>query len=58
MQRRTLFAAGTAAAVPAALFAPALAQAQPDIRWRLTSSFPRTLDVTYSTSEYMCRLVS
>ena len=58
MQRRTLFAAGTAAAVPAALSAPALAQAQPDIRWRLTSSFPRTLDVTYSTSEYMCRLVS
>jgi TRAP-type mannitol/chloroaromatic compound transport system substrate-binding protein len=51
MQRRTLFAAGTAAAVPAALSAPALAQAQPDIRWRLTSSFPRTLDVTYSTSE-------
>ena len=58
MQRRTLLAAGTAAAVPAALSAPALAQAQPDIRWRLTSSFPRTLDVTYSTSEYMCRLVS
>ncbi|WP_149536088.1 TRAP transporter substrate-binding protein [Siccirubricoccus phaeus] len=56
MQRRRLFAAATAA--PVALATPALAQTLPEIRWRLTSSFPRTLDITYSTSEYMCRAVS
>jgi TRAP-type mannitol/chloroaromatic compound transport system substrate-binding protein len=55
--RRTVFAAGIAAPA-AALAAPALAQAQPEVRWRLTSSFPRTLDLTYGTSEYVCRLVS
>ena len=52
-RRRTVFAAGIAAAAPAALAAPAIAQTQPEVRWRLTSSFPRTLDITYSTSEYM-----
>jgi TRAP-type mannitol/chloroaromatic compound transport system substrate-binding protein len=56
MQRRSLVAAATA--VPVALAAPALAQTLPEIRWRLTSSFPRSLDITYSTSEYMCRAVS
>ncbi|MFC7691769.1 hypothetical protein ACFQY5_21500 [Paeniroseomonas aquatica] len=56
MQRRFMLAAGAAA--PVALAAPALAQGLPEIRWRLTSSFPRALDVTYSTSEYMCRMVS
>ena len=56
-RRRTVFAAGLAAA-PAALAAPAVAQSQPELRWRLTSSFPRTLDITFGTSEYMCRLVS
>ena len=56
MQRRTLFAA--TAAAPVALAAPALAQTLPEIRWRLTSSFPRTLDITYGTSEYLCRAVS
>jgi TRAP-type mannitol/chloroaromatic compound transport system substrate-binding protein len=55
MQRRSLIAG--AAAAPA-LAAPALAQTLPEIRWRLTSSFPRTLDITYSTSEYMCQKVA
>ena len=31
----------------AALATPALAQSQPEIRWRLTSSFPNTLDTIF-----------
>ena len=56
MQRRIVLAAVISA--PVALATPAIAQSLPEIRWRLTSSFPRTLDITYSTSEYMCRMVS
>ena len=60
MRRRHLMAAGTAApalALPT-LARPALAQAAPEIRWRMTSSFTKVLDVTYSTGEYFARLVS
>ncbi|HYZ32835.1 MAG TPA: TRAP transporter substrate-binding protein DctP [Crenalkalicoccus sp.] len=56
MQRRLLLAAGAAA--PAALAAPALADPLPELRWRLTSSFTRPLDITWGTSEYMCRAVA
>jgi TRAP-type mannitol/chloroaromatic compound transport system substrate-binding protein len=57
MQRRSILT-GAAAAAPVALAAPALAQTLPELRWRLTSSFTRPLDITWGTSEYMCRMVS
>jgi len=58
MNRRALIGAAAAAA-PAALAAPALAQtAAPEIRWRLTSSFPRSLDVLFGTAEAICRRVA
>jgi TRAP-type mannitol/chloroaromatic compound transport system substrate-binding protein len=55
MNRRALM--GSAAAAPFALAAPALAQAMPEVRWRLTSSFPRNLDVLFGTAESICRRV-
>ncbi|WP_431281021.1 TRAP transporter substrate-binding protein [Humitalea sp. 24SJ18S-53] len=58
MRRRLLVATSLAAPAAATLAAPALAQSMPEIRWRLTSSFTRPLDITWGTSEYMCRLVS
>ncbi len=43
---------GAAAATPAALVSPALAQtALPEVRWRAQSSFPRVFDVLYGTME-------
>ncbi|WP_338664548.1 TRAP transporter substrate-binding protein DctP [Pararoseomonas sp. SCSIO 73927] len=59
MRRRHLMAAGSAAPalVLPALAAPALAQSAPEIRWRMTSSFPKALDVTYSACEYLARVV-
>jgi len=56
MNRRLIL--GAAAAAPAALAAPALAQTLPEIRWRLASSFPRTLDVLYGTADRICARVA
>jgi TRAP-type mannitol/chloroaromatic compound transport system substrate-binding protein len=57
MDRRALFGA-VAAAAPAALATPALAQTMPDVRWRLTSSFPRNLDVLFGVPEMISRRVA
>ena len=57
MNRRALMGAAAAAA-PVALAAPALAQTpMPEVRWRLTSSFPRNLDVLFGTAESLARRV-
>ena len=41
MKRRDVLAAGLTLAAGSTLAAPAIAQTQPSIRWRLTSSFPK-----------------
>ena len=43
IERRNVLAAGLALAAGSTLAAPAIAQTQPSIRWRLTSSFPKSL---------------
>ncbi|WP_043361520.1 TRAP transporter substrate-binding protein [Belnapia sp. F-4-1] len=59
MRRRDMLSAGAGSALAAApLAAPALAQTAPAIRWRMTSSFTRTLDITYGTGEFFCRHVA
>ena len=56
MDRRLILGA---AAAPAALAAPALAQTQsPEIRWRLASSFPKNLDILFGGAEYLARRVA
>lgn len=59
MDRRNFIrsAGATAAALPA-MAAPALAQSAPEIKWRLTSSFPKTLGILYSAAEQMARFVA
>ncbi|HYZ31161.1 MAG TPA: TRAP transporter substrate-binding protein [Crenalkalicoccus sp.] len=52
--RRAMLGAGAAAA----LAAPALAQGRPELRWRLASSFPRSLDVLFGTAERMAQRVA
>jgi TRAP-type mannitol/chloroaromatic compound transport system substrate-binding protein len=56
MHRRLVI--GTAAAAPAVLTAPAIAQANPEVRWRFQSSFPRTLDVLFGTAERIAARVA
>ena len=49
MHRRKFFKqAGIASAgAVAAVASPAIAQSAPEIKWRLTSSFPKALDTIY-----------
>ncbi|MDE3123271.1 MAG: twin-arginine translocation signal domain-containing protein, partial [Paracoccaceae bacterium] len=49
---------GVAAAGSAVLAAPAIAQSMPTVTWRLTSSFPKSLDTIYGAAETMANAVS
>jgi TRAP-type mannitol/chloroaromatic compound transport system substrate-binding protein len=48
-------AAGVAAA--SAVAAPAIAQSMPEVKWRLTSSFPKSLDTLYGGSEMFAKMI-
>ena len=60
MQRRSfLTKAGTGAAVGGTILgAPAIVRAQPQVRWRLASSFPKSLDTIYGTAETVSKRVA
>ncbi|WP_102223629.1 TRAP transporter substrate-binding protein [Acidimangrovimonas sediminis] len=49
---------GVASAGATALAAPAIAQEAPKLNWRVTSSFPKSLDTIYGGAEYMAEQVS
>ena len=58
MKRRLFLksaALGMAAAAPIA--APAIAQSMPELKWRLTSSFPKSLDTLFGAGELFTRRV-
>ena len=58
MKRREFLTAAGAGVAATALAAPALAQSMPEIKWRLTSSFPKSLDTLFGGAEYLARRVS
>ncbi|SJZ35511.1 TRAP-type mannitol/chloroaromatic compound transport system, substrate-binding protein [Enhydrobacter aerosaccus] len=62
MQRRkfvrTAGLGSAAVAASATLAAPAIAQSMPELKWRLTSSFPKSLDTLYGGSERLSRIVA
>ncbi|MGM0561581.1 MAG: TRAP transporter substrate-binding protein [Pseudomonadota bacterium] len=61
MNRRkflTSASVGAGAAAATSFAAPAIAQSQPQVRWRLASSFPQALDTIYGTAEMMAQRVS
>ncbi len=60
MKRRSFIAtAGLGAAAAATtLAAPAIAQSAPDIKWRLTSSFPKSLDTIFGAAETFTKYVA
>lgn len=55
MQRRSFMAQASAAAI---LAAPAVVHAQTKIRWRLASSFPKSLDTIFGGAEVFAKAVS
>ena len=58
MQRRSFIRKTGLAGVIAAGAAPALVNAQANIRWRLASSFPRSLDTLFGAAEVFAKKVS
>jgi TRAP-type mannitol/chloroaromatic compound transport system substrate-binding protein len=62
MQRRKfLRTAGVGAVATAAagtVAAPAIAQSAPELNWRMTSSFPKSLDTLYGGAEFFAKFVA
>jgi len=62
MQRRKFLrnagVGSVAVAASATVAAPAIAQSMPELKWRMTSSFPKSLDTLYGGAEYLSKVVS
>jgi len=56
-RREFLQAAGVGLSV-SAVAAPAIAQSMPELKWRLTASWPKSLDTLYGGCEYFARRVA
>ena len=58
MERRAFLKKASVAGLAAGtLAAPAIAAAEPQIRWRLASSFPKSLDTIYGGAEDLANRV-
>src|SRR5256886_4154870 len=58
MKRRQFLRAAGVAAAASAVAAPAIAQSMPELKWRLTSSFPKSLDTLYGGSEIFVKAIA
>ncbi|HYD81438.1 MAG TPA: TRAP transporter substrate-binding protein DctP [Paucimonas sp.] len=58
MERRSFLKQAAAGAAVGTMAAPALAQTQPVINWRLASSFPKSLDTIYGAAETFSKRVA
>src|SRR5499425_1750775 len=57
MKRREFLKVGAAGMAASALAAPAVAQSMPEVRWRLTASWPKSLDTLYGACETFAKHV-
>ena len=57
MKRRTFLAQAGAGLATTAIAAPAIAQPAPQVKWRLASSFPKSLDTIYGAGAFFCERV-
>jgi TRAP-type mannitol/chloroaromatic compound transport system substrate-binding protein len=57
VQRRVFLKSAAVAVAAPAVASPAIAQSAPEIRWQLTSSYAKSIDVIYGTSLALCRYV-
>jgi len=58
MKRRDFLKVSATGAAVAAVASPAIAQSSPEIKWRMTSSFPKSLDTIYGGAEYFAKQVA
>src|SRR5207248_2143782 len=57
-RREFLKTAGAGLAVSTSVAAPAIAQSMPELKWRCTTSWPKSLDVPFSASETISKYVA
>jgi len=58
MKRRDFLKVSATGAALAAVASPAIAQSSPEIKWRLTSSFPKSLDTIYGGAVELSKYVA
>jgi TRAP-type mannitol/chloroaromatic compound transport system substrate-binding protein len=58
MKRRDFLKVSAAGAAATAVASPAIAQSSPEVKWRMTSSFPKSLDTLYGGGEQLAKYVA
>src|SRR5476649_1022326 len=58
MKRRQFITTAGLGVAASAIAAPAIAQSMPELKWRLTTSWPKSLDVPQSASETLSKYVA
>ena len=58
MERRQFLKTAGIGAAAATVAAPAIAQSMPEVKWRLTSGFPKSLDTIYGAADVFAKFVS
>ena len=58
MKRREFLKVSAVGAAAAAVASPAIAQSSPEIKWRLASSFQKSLDTIYGGGEQLAKQVA
>ncbi len=58
MKRRAFLKTAAVGAAAGAIASPAIAQSMPEVKWRVTSSFPKSLDTIYGASEVLSKAVA
>ena len=58
MKRRDFLKVSAVGAAASAVASPAIAQSSPEIKWRMTSSFPKSLDTIYGGSMEFAKYVA
>jgi TRAP-type mannitol/chloroaromatic compound transport system substrate-binding protein len=56
--RRSFLGTGAAVALCGPAVAPAVGQSAPEVRWRMTSSFPKSQETLFSTGQALCAYVA
>jgi TRAP-type mannitol/chloroaromatic compound transport system substrate-binding protein len=57
MKRRAFLKQAAAGVATAAVATPAVAQTSGQVRWRMTTSWPKSLDTIYGSAEAMCQRI-
>src|SRR5262249_34418929 len=58
MKRREFLKAAGVGLATSTIAAPAIAQSMPELKWRLTASWPKSLDTLYGAPEHMAKRIA